>query len=69
MIAEDAPEGEACASPRPRAAIAATAPPVPAGAAPLEGIVLDADALRKRARDEAFRATPDAIMWRAMNGG
>ena len=50
---------------------AAPAPPESAAAdeTPLEGVVVDHVAARKRARDEAYRATPDAIMWRAMNGG
>jgi hypothetical protein len=34
---------------------------------PLEGVVVDAAAARKRARDEAFRASPDAIMLRAIS--
>jgi len=36
----------------------------------LEGIVLGMSpaAVRKRARDEQFRATPEAAMWRAMSG-
>lgn len=35
--------------------------------APLEGIVLDHAAARKLARDAAWRASPDAIMERAIN--
>ena len=35
----------------------------------LEGVVIDAAAARKRARDEVYRATPDAIMLRMLNGG
>ena len=34
--------------------------------APLEGVVLDAANARKRARDEAFRASPDGAMMRAI---
>ena len=31
--------------------------------------MVDAATARKRARDEAYRTTSDAIMFRAMNGG
>jgi hypothetical protein len=31
--------------------------------------VLDAAAARKRARDEAFRASPDGVAMRAITGG
>ena len=43
--------------------------PEPAQAPALEGVVVDAATARKRARDEAYRVTPDAIMLRIMNGG
>ncbi len=69
-IIEEAPG--AAPEPRPLAAIgAARAIPEPQASrdAPLEGVVLDAATARKLARDEAYRATPDAIMLRAMNGG
>jgi hypothetical protein len=36
---------------------------------PLEGVVLDAAAARKRARDAAYRSTPEAAMFRAISGG
>jgi hypothetical protein len=36
-------------------------------AAELSGIVLSPAEARKRARDEAFRASPDAIMMRAIS--
>ena len=35
----------------------------------LVGVVLDPATARKRARDEAYRATPDAVMMRAISGG
>ena len=35
----------------------------------LEGVILDPVAARKRARDEAFRASPDGIMLHFLNGG
>ncbi len=35
----------------------------------LEGVILDAAAARKKARDEAFRASPDGAMMRAIMGG
>jgi len=54
---------EAPRRPTPRTAAASTAPePV------IEGLVLDPVAARKAARDEAYRATPDAAVWRAMTG-
>lgn len=47
----------------PRVPVAALAPPPGPEREPvLEGVVLDMAAARKRARDEAFRASPDAIM-------
>lgn len=58
--------------PRPRAAHAPVpSPPVPEPAPEpaLEGVVVDAATARKRARDEAYRSTPDAIMFRMLNGG
>ena len=67
-------DGQVTAMPEslPRAAL----PPAPRPAEPdparepeLVGVVLDAAAARKRARDELYRATPDAIMLRIMNGG
>ena len=57
---------------RPRAALApvpSRPEPEPAEEPVLVGVVVDAAAARKRARDEAYRATPDAIMLRIMNGG
>ena len=54
----------------PRAAIATRQSGAePAQEPELTGVVLDPVAARKRARDEAYRATPDAIMLRIMNGG
>ena len=35
----------------------------------LTGVVLDAAAARKLARDEAYRSTPEAAMFRAFSGG
>ena len=59
--------------PQPRAAVTAAirraGAPDPGPEPRLEGVVLDPAAARKRARDEAFRASPDAIMMRIMNGG
>ena len=54
----------------PRAAL----PPAPRQPEPtrepeLVGVVVDAATARKRARDELYRATPEAIMLRIMNGG
>ncbi len=60
------------ARPGPQAALAqapAEPEPEPAQEPVLEGVVLDAATARKRARDELYRATPDAIMLRVMNGG
>ncbi len=57
---------------RPRAALApvpSRPEPEPAEEPALVGVVVDAATARKRARDEAYRATPDAIMLRMMNGG
>ena len=58
--------------PRPRAALA-LAPsrpdPEPAGEPALVGVVVDAATARKLARDEAFRASPDGAMMRAIMGG
>jgi hypothetical protein len=58
--------------PRPRAALA----PVPsrpesepAEEPALVGVVVDAATARKKARDEAFRASPDGIMLHFLNGG
>lgn len=48
-------------SPRPRAAIAPAPEPV------FEGLVLDAAAARKAARDAAHQATPEAAAWRALS--
>lgn len=39
------------------------------GGAGAHGVVVDAAAARKAARDELYRATPDAIALRMMNGG
>jgi hypothetical protein len=39
-----------------------------AGAAPLEGVVLDPVAARKLARDAAYQATPEAAALRAFSG-
>ena len=60
--------------PRPRAALPqAPAPCRPEAEAAQEpalvGVVVDAATARKRARDEAYRSTPDAIMLRFMKGG
>ena len=56
--------------PRPRAALApAPRQPEPAKEPELVGVVLDAATARKRARDELYRSTPDAIALRFMNGG
>ena len=65
-------DGKAAAvpMPEPRAAIAARqSGPEPAPEPELVGVVLDPVAARKLARDEAFRASPDAIMMRVLNGG
>jgi len=35
----------------------------------LTGVVLDPVAVRKLARDERFRASPDGVMMRAIMGG
>ncbi len=61
-------DGQVTAMPEPprRPAITAAQPePEPV----LTGVVLDPVAARKRARDEAYRATPDAIMLRLISGG
>ena len=58
------------ARPEPQAALTQTpAEPEPGTAQEpaLEGVILDPVAARKRARDEAFRAHPDAIMMRAIS--
>ncbi len=34
----------------------------------IEGVMVDAATARKRTRDKSYRATPDAIMFRMMNG-
>ena len=60
--------------PAPRSALRPA--PVPAAAAvgarqaaPLEGVVINHAATRKAARDAAWRATPEATMFRAISGG
>ena len=67
-------DGQVTVMPEPpsRAALApAPRQPVPETAREpaLVGVVIDAATARKRARDELYRATPDAIMLRIMNGG
>jgi hypothetical protein len=63
-------DGQVTAVPEPPrrptlALVPSRAEPEPA----LEGVVLSPAEARKKARDEAYRATPDAIMLRIMNGG
>lgn len=57
-------QAQGLADPDPPAVI--TAPPEPGPEPALEGVVLDAAAARKLARDEAFRASPDAVMMREL---
>jgi hypothetical protein len=47
----------------------AAAGPEDGAAEPLEGVVVDAAAARKAARDAAYRSTPEAAMFRAISGG
>ena len=45
-------------------------PPVPPEREPvLAGVMLDAAAVRKRAQDEAYQASPDGILMRELTGG
>jgi O-methyltransferase involved in polyketide biosynthesis len=56
--------------PRPAAMTpAAAAEPQAAQEPPLEGVVVDAAAARKRVRDEAFKASLDGAMMRQLAGG
>ena len=60
------------ARPVPQAALTQAPPepePEPGQEPALEGVILDPVAARKRARDEAFRASPDGIMLHFLNGG
>ena len=69
MNSED-PAAGAVPGPRPALRPALVPAAVSAGqGAALEGLVLDPVTARKRARDEAFRATPEAAMFRAFSGG
>ncbi len=63
-------DGQVAAVPEPpRRPALALVPSRPEPGPALEGVVLDPVTARKLARDEAYRATPDAIMLRIMNGG
>ena len=55
--------------PRPRAALVPARKAEPDRKPVLEGVVLDAANARKRARDEAWRSSPDGALMRAIMGG
>jgi hypothetical protein len=52
-----------------RVPAASDAGPEPAAEPELEGVVLSAAEARKAARNAAYRATPEAAMFRAFSGG